>query len=111
MADSEFRSYPYISQTLNELGWDTRNPRRGGSVYTQGEFRNDDELLTASLARRTPENIIVLDYEGQSTYWVVEAKRSHKDIDSALSEAKEYSDIINKNGGGTIRHRSCWHPR
>ena len=29
-ADSEFRAYAYIEQVLRTLGWDTRNPARGG---------------------------------------------------------------------------------
>ena len=31
--DSEFRAYIYIEEVLKELGWDTRNPDRGGSLY------------------------------------------------------------------------------
>ncbi|MCY4171776.1 MAG: hypothetical protein OXF08_09300 [Bacteroidetes bacterium] len=100
MADSEFRSYQYISQNLKDLGWDIRNPKRGGSVYTQGEFRYHDEILTKSLARLTPENIIVLEYEGQSIYWVVEAKRTYNQLSLALSEAKDYADKINEYSGG-----------
>ena len=26
-SESEFRAYPYIIQVLQELGWDTRQPR------------------------------------------------------------------------------------
>ena len=44
MTDSEFRAYPYILEVLKKLGWDTRNPARGGQVYTQGEFRKHDPL-------------------------------------------------------------------
>lgn len=33
--DSEFRAYKYIEDVLKELGWDTRNPARGGGQFTR----------------------------------------------------------------------------
>jgi len=61
--DSEFRTYPYIHRVLKDLGWDTRNPARGGDVYTQGEFRRNDSLLTRTLGKKTPENIVVIPWD------------------------------------------------
>ena len=51
VVDSEFRVYIYINSVLETLGWDTRNPARGGAVYTQGEFRKHDSLLNQALGR------------------------------------------------------------
>ena len=80
--DSEFRAYPYIQQVLSDLGWDTRNPARsggaGGSVYTQGEFRRHDTLLTEALGKKAPENVIVIPRDGGPRYWIVDAKRMRR---------------------------------
>ena len=95
MKDSEFRTYGYISEVLSDLGWDKRNPKRGGNVYTQGEFRKHDKLLTNALGREAPENIICIPWDNGFRYWVVEAKANHKDLHKALEEAKAYSDKIN----------------
>ena len=94
--DSEFRVYTYIERVLKLLGWDTKNPKSGGQVYTQGEFRGHNALLTEALGRKTPENIVVIPWDGGLRYWVVEAKSLHSDIKLALSEAMEYAEIINK---------------
>ena len=63
-SESEFRAYPYIIQVLQELGWDTKNPRRGGSVYTQGEFRKHDTILDDALGLSAPENIVLIPWDG-----------------------------------------------
>lgn len=95
--DSEFRTYPYITQVLKELGWDTRNPARaGGQVYTQGEFRKHDQLLNQTLGSRSPENIVRVRCGPDDVYWIIEAKAKHSDQDLALNEAKGYADTINR---------------
>ena len=95
MADSEFRAYPYIENALKKLGWDTRNPARGGGVYTQREFRKHDNLLFQALGQSAPENIVLVPWEAGHNYWVIEAKRLHKQCGKALKEAQEYCDVIN----------------
>lgn len=103
MVDSEYRTYPYILEVLKDLEWDTRNPSRGGSVYTQGEFRKHDPFLNKTLGQNTPENIIVIPWEEKIIYWIVEAKRSHHQLTNALREAKKYANKINElevEGGG-----------
>ena len=103
MTDSEFRAYPYIQEVLRKLGWDTRNPARGGRVYTQGEFRSRDTLLAQALGKKTPENIILVPWEGGPCYWVVEAKRNHQESTKALSEAKDYADLIHQRAPNAAR--------
>lgn len=93
--DSEFRAYAYIRETLKDLGWDTRNPRRGGAVYTQGEFRRHDPVLHDALGMSTPENIVLIPWRGGFVYWVVEAKAEMRSLPKAISEAKDYADAIN----------------
>lgn len=94
--DSEFRTYGYINKVLDDLGWDTRSPERGGDVYTQREFNSHDDILTKTLKRKTPENIIRIPADGGFKYWVVEAKASHSDIEKGLDEAKDYALQINQ---------------
>jgi len=103
--DSEFRAYPYIQDVLSELGWDTRNPARsrGGSVYTQREFYRHDSLLTQALGKKAPENIIVVPWDGGPRYWIVEAKRAHRDRAKALREAQGYADKVNALEPGAAR--------
>ncbi len=95
MNESEFRSYPYIIKCLKELSWDTKNPKRGGDVYTQGEFRKHDTILHGALGLDTPENIVLIPWEGGHRYWIIEAKADHKDLSKAIFEAQQYADKIN----------------
>ena len=76
--------------------WDTKNPKRGGEVYTQGEFRKHDPILKASLELSTPENIVLIPWKGGHRYWVIEAKADHNDLKTAVKEAKQYAAAINK---------------
>lgn len=101
--DSEFRVYIYIEKVLKSLGWDIKNPLRGGSVYTQGEFRRHDSLLTEALGKKAPENIIVIPWDGGPRYWIIEAKRTHRERQKALREAQGYADKINGVEPGTAR--------
>ena len=102
-ADSEFRAYVYIEKVLADLGWDTRNPARGGAVYTQGEFRSHDPLLWEALGRKAPENIIVIPWDGGPRYWIVEAKATHRQRGMALREAQRYADRVNAHEAGAAR--------
>ena len=95
-ADSEFRAYQYIEKVLASLGWDTRNPRRGGSVYTQHEFYKHDPLLTQALGPKSPENIILIPWDGGLHYWLVEAKATHRQRLDALKKAQSYAVAINR---------------
>lgn len=93
--NSEFRLYPFIEKSLDELGWDIRNPLKpgGGQVYTQNEALHD-ETLKALLGKSKPENIVKVT---DDIFWVIEAKAEHKEIELAISEAKEdYAAKINK---------------
>lgn len=94
--ESEFRAYPYIQKVLKELGWDIRNPRHGGDVYTQGEFRKHDSILDRTLGLTTPENIVVIPWDGGPRYWIIEAKAEHKDLERAVGESRQYADNINR---------------
>lgn len=92
--DSEFRIYKYIDQVLKGLGWDTRNPSKGGDVYTQHEI-NQNPQLQASISPKVPESVVQVPHASSYVYWTIEAKADLKDIDVANREAKAYADMVN----------------
>lgn len=96
MADSEFRAYSYIETVLRDLGWDARNPRRGGDVFTQHEFHNVDPLLDQALGRQSPENVVRIPWATDFAYWIIEAKAAINDLDLAVKEAQAYANSINE---------------
>jgi hypothetical protein len=91
---SEVDAYIYIKENLKESGWDIRNPTRhpSGQVFTQAECFSHPELKK-QLVLKKPENIVKIT---ESVFWVIEAKREHKELDKALIEAKEYAKMINR---------------
>ncbi len=102
-ANSEVRAYPYIEQVLHGIGWDIRNPKNGGSVYTQHEFYHHDTVLTQAFGKKSPENIIVIPWDGGPRYWIVEAKASHREQTKALREAQGYANKVNAHFPGVAR--------
>ena len=57
--NSEFRAYPFILKSLEDLNWDVRNPLKHprGEVFTQNEPLHDKRLKPL-LNRKKPENIV-----------------------------------------------------
>lgn len=92
--DTEVDAYIFIKDNLRSLGWDTRNPERseGGQVYTQNECLANPEIHKL-LGQEKPENIIRVNDE---VLWVIEAKRSHAELDKAVNEAEEYADKLSR---------------
>ena len=91
---SEVDAYIFIKRKLAELGWNTRNPERNdeGEVWTQNECLSNPYLKTW-LGLNRPENIVKV---SESVLWVIEAKRSHPQLDVALKEALSYAAQINE---------------
>lgn len=92
--NSEVDAYSYIKEQLEILGWNIRNPARvsDGEVYKQNEGLSNLDIKDC-LDRDMPEAIVKLN---EFEFWVIESKRNKKDIDKALSEAKnQYSKKIN----------------
>ncbi len=93
--NSEFRAYPFILKSLEDLGWDIRNPLKNtsGQVFTQNEALYDHELKKY-LGKARPENVVKIN---ENIYWAIEAKAEHRDINKAVSEAQDsYAADINK---------------
>jgi type I restriction enzyme M protein len=91
---TETDAYAWIKRDLKEKGWDVRNPSRHpqGEVYTQNEVFGHQELRNR-LNRGVPENVVKLN---EATFWIIEAKSEHTQLEQALDEAKEYADSINQ---------------
>jgi type I restriction enzyme M protein len=91
---TEVDAYVFVKDNLNALGWDTRNPERvdSGQVYTQNECLSNSEIRR-QLGLLKPENIVRVT---DSVLWVIEAKRSHDQLDQALREAEDYARKINR---------------
>ncbi len=91
---TEVDAYVFIKENLKMLGWDTRNPERfgGGQVYTQNECLANLEIKK-HLGLDRPENVVKVT---ERVLWVVEAKRSHMQLNQALREAENYAQKLNK---------------
>jgi hypothetical protein len=92
--DTENDSYAFIKSDLKQLGWDISNPGRisSGQVYTQVECHQHPEIKKY-LGNATPENVVIV---RDSVLWMIEAKRSHRELSKATKEAEEYADALNK---------------
>ena len=92
--DSEFRAYVFIENSLKDLGWNTKNPNKyaDGEVYTQGECLNND-IIKKHLKTLKPENVVIVK---NNTFWIVEAKSEHKQLEKAIKEGKDYCKLLNK---------------
>lgn len=92
--DTEVDAYIFIKENLKTLGWDTKNPARNptGDVYTQNECFHHPELKKC-LGGLKPENVVKL---SEKYFWIIEAKRTHKQLNQALSEAEDYARLVNK---------------
>ncbi len=80
--DSEAHAYQFIKDELRLLGWDVRNPERAdaGQVWTQNEALHNP-AINESLQGQKPENIVKVT---SNVLWVIEAKRSHQELEKAL---------------------------
>ncbi len=92
--DSEFRAYVFIENSLKELGWNVKNPNRhaDGEVYNQGECLNNS-VIKEHLQTVKPENVIIVK---TNTFWIIEAKAEHKQLEQVIKEAKNYCKKLNK---------------
>ncbi|MFN4085954.1 MAG: class I SAM-dependent DNA methyltransferase [Spirosomataceae bacterium] len=92
--NSEFNSYTFIKNDLNEIGWNVRNPNRDplGEVFTQQECLDHPEI-GAQLGRQKPEYVVKIRENG---FWVIEAKGNHNQLEQAFNEAVDYANLINR---------------
>ena len=99
--DSEFHAYQFIKDELRVAGWDVRNPERAdaGQVWTQSECLYDPAIKEA-LGQNHPENIVRVNSD---TLWVIEAKRSHQDLESALAQAESRAEAFQGNSKYSVR--------
>lgn len=101
VTDTEVEAYEFIRQQLRDLGWVVKNPSRSGDgqVWTQNQCLAD-EHIKAALDRKRPENIVKI---SEKFVWIIEAKRSRKQLDQAVDEAVDfYAKKIN-GASGNVR--------
>jgi type I restriction enzyme M protein len=93
-AASEVDAYIFIKENLKTVGWDTRNPERveAGQVWTQNECLSNAEIKKW-LGLERPENIVKIT---EKVLWVIEAKRSHAELSTAVQEARDYAKKLNQ---------------
>ena len=93
-AATEVDAYVFIKRKLGELGWNTRNPERNdeGQVWTQNECLSNPHLKSL-LDLDRPESIAKV---SERDLWVIEAKRNHDQIGTALDEARNYAAKLNR---------------
>ena len=98
---TEVDAYIFIKRKLAELGWNTRNPERNdkGQVWTQNECLSNP-YIKGLLGMNRPENIVKV---SENVLWVIEAKRSHGQIDEAIEEAQDYAAQINEGARKNVR--------
>lgn len=86
--DTEVDAYSYIKEQLKELDWVVKNPARipEGEVYKQNECLAHKDIKEAFGAKH-PEAVVKLN---EIEFWVIESKRTKKEIADALDEAKNY---------------------
>ncbi|PQJ73611.1 HsdM family class I SAM-dependent methyltransferase [Polaribacter butkevichii] len=91
---SEYTSYIWIKNELQELDWNTKNPNRNsdGQVYTQQECL-DNEQIKKQLVKKKPEYVCKIN---EDNFYVIEAKGQIEEIDKAFQEACDYATLINK---------------
>jgi type I restriction-modification system DNA methylase subunit len=95
--DSEVEAYIFIRDTLDELGWNPKNPARSpdGQVYTQNQAL-ENLALQEALDKDRPENIVKI---SESKYWVIEAKNRREKMEAAIREGiGNYAEPINEGG-------------
>jgi type I restriction-modification system DNA methylase subunit len=92
-ASTEVDAYIFIKEQLRKQGWDARNPSRvaGGQVWTQTECLAHPEIKTHFVLDH-PENVVKVT---EKVLWVIEAKRTHKEIEKAVGEAEDYARKLN----------------
>lgn len=92
-AATEVDAYIFIKRKLGELGWVARNPERNpdGQVWTQNECLSNPRIKEC-LGADKPENIVKV---RETSLWVIEAKRSQKELARAVKEARGYAAKIN----------------
>lgn len=86
--ETEVEAYSFIRENLRSLGWAVKNPTNntGGQVWTQNQCLSHPDLKQA-FGQKRPENVVKL---SESAVWIIEAKASRKDLETAIDEAKTY---------------------
>lgn len=94
---AESRCRYLVREIATQKGWDVRHPQRGGQFLEEQEI--EDYFKDSGLGKTKPDFLVCKNYQ---PLIVVEAKNEKNKIDTAISEAVDYADTINKHGKYTV---------
>jgi len=90
---AESRARYYTRAELKLLGWDTSHPSKGGNVLEEQEAKHFDPRFDELLGNDRPDFLI---YYNNEPVMVIECKNEKEKIEDAVSDAKEYGDLLSK---------------
>ena len=82
---SEVHAYRFIYDELIKKGWNKEQ------IFTQQECQKIDDIKVA-LGLKTPENVVIVK---NGIYYIIESKNERKKLNLAITEAREYADLVN----------------
>ena len=94
---AESRCRYLVREIATQKGWDVRHPQKGGQFLEEQEI--EDFFKDSGLGKTKPDFLVCRNYQ---PLIVVEAKNEKNKIDTAISEAVDYADAINKHGKYTV---------
>ena len=94
---AESRCRYLIREIANQKGWNTKHLQKGGDFLEEQEI--EDYFPNIGLEKAKPDFLVCK--QGIPVI-VVEAKNDIKKIDTALSEAIDYAETINRAGNFSI---------
>ncbi|MBE6812403.1 MAG: SAM-dependent methyltransferase [Ruminococcaceae bacterium] len=94
---AESRCRYLVREIANQKGWNIKHPQRGGDFLEEQEI--EDYFPDTGLGKTKPDFLICKQY---APIIVVEAKNDLKKIETALSEAIDYANTINKYGNYSV---------
>lgn len=90
---AESRSRTYTINELKNLGWDVRHPSKGGNVLEEQEAKHFDPRFDELLGKDRPDFLL---FWKNNPVIVIENKGDKKNIDTSITEAKEYAEKLSK---------------
>lgn len=90
---AESRCRYLVREIASQKGWNVKHPQRGGDFLEEQEI--EDYFPDTGLEKTKPDFLVCKQY---NPIIVVEAKNDIRKIETALSEAIDYANVINDHG-------------
>ena len=95
---AESRTRYFVRDLASKKGWNTNHISKGGDFLEEQEIA--DVFHDIGLGGDKPDFLVCLKSE---PIMIIEAKNTHKKINSAINEALDYADLINTNGNYKVK--------